>query len=236
MPACIELADAKRLGDREKRAVINAPIGTPDDAARRVLTREVVDDAGEGHRVAAVTGIDEHLPEAVPEEAVAPVANRRVQRLVPDRDGAGKGHVVVGTTDRDERRNQRRQPLGDALEHRHRVQGIGRERQVGAVLLGRPDRQDDAVDAAGEELGDFRRGQFREPMRAKLRQCPLRRAIDAERRCRWARRTSGIFPASVKPILNQCAISRPIGSMITCCAALLRRRARKPSERAERLK
>ena len=221
VPAGFELADAEGFSRRKKRAVIDVPVRASEDAATGVLAHEVVDDPGERHRVAAVARIDEHVAKAVLEEAVAPVSDGCMQRLVLDRDRAGKGHVMVGAANRDQRSDERRQALRHALQHRHRVQGIGRQRQVGAVLLGRPYQQDDAVDTACDRVGDLGRSQFRQTVGAKPRQFPLLCRIDVARRASSRsdqRRISQASEPHFEPICNRSAHwfhDRPLGRL-TC--------------------
>ncbi len=74
MPTGGKLADAKRLGARKQRPIVYAPIGAADNAAPSILSYQIIDDAGERTSVPPMTGIDQHVAEAMLKQAVAAVA------------------------------------------------------------------------------------------------------------------------------------------------------------------
>src|SRR5690606_14531567 len=120
--------------------------------------------------------------EAVPRERAREVAQHRDERLLVERQRAGKRRVLARAAERERRQAHdagaaRAQTLGDRV----RDQRVGRERQVRSVLLGRAERQERRAAAGREQRLDVRPGQALERRRARRRERTriggLRRAL-----------------------------------------------------------
>lgn len=154
-------ADQPRVGVQQDRRLQLAAVHVGDLGgvqAGHVPRLRPVGDVGEQRHAQPVTGrlldgVTQHVVAAVPVDHGQPgnpgaaqrrgdVANHRVQGWRSDAHRAGPGRVLLGAGDRHRRQEMHRVTLGDTRRHGARHQGVGRQRQVRAVLLEAADRKD----------------------------------------------------------------------------------------------
>ena len=98
----------------------------------------------EGHHVfpPRMAADDHHAADAIPDEVVEDIANKRLERIDGHAHGTGIGPRGRADPIRNRRRDERTGPPGDLVEDMERLDHICPERQVRTVFLQGTDRDD----------------------------------------------------------------------------------------------
>ena len=111
------------------------------------LAGQLANDQVKGRDIAAVAVERKNAAKTVPRQGANDAAQESREGVKIERNGAAKGHVVLGQAAPHRRRHHHRRAVGDlarrALGDLAGQPGVGLHRHVGAVLFGGTDRHDD---------------------------------------------------------------------------------------------
>ena len=116
--------------------------------AHRGTSIDFVERRRHGGDVAAMAVDEQEALEAVLHQRPHDILHNGDQGGGPQRNGAGKSKMVLRHADGERRRHEAADFVADTLRDELRIQMIGADQPVRPMLLGRPDRDDDATRGA----------------------------------------------------------------------------------------